>query len=142
MRYEVTVDISALPARVWEVMVDVERWHEWTASIARIERLDEGPLRAGSKVRIKQPKFPKATWTVVEVQDGKGFTWTNRAFVLTSTGEHTVAAEGTGSGSRATLVLDQRGLLARPMGWIFGKRMRQYLEYERLGLKQRAESST
>ena len=57
MQFETTVQIDASPQSVWEVMTDVERWPEWTTSVQRVERLDDGPLRVGSRARLKQPKF-------------------------------------------------------------------------------------
>lgn len=51
---ETTIDIHASPGRVWAVMSDIERWHEWTASITTVQRLDEGQIGVGSKARVKQ----------------------------------------------------------------------------------------
>ncbi len=45
------VIIDAPPEVVWRVMTDVERWPEWTLTAERIERLDEGDFRLGSRAR-------------------------------------------------------------------------------------------
>ncbi len=58
--FATTIDISASADRVWSVMSDIERWHEWTASITSVERLTSGALGIGSKARVRQPKLPPA----------------------------------------------------------------------------------
>ncbi|WP_211328716.1 hypothetical protein [Thermomonospora umbrina] len=42
MPYEITMDIGAPIERFWEVLVLVERWAEWSASMSGVERLDAG----------------------------------------------------------------------------------------------------
>jgi hypothetical protein len=42
--FRTTIDVEASTARVWEVMVDVERWHGWTASIRSVRLLGPGLL--------------------------------------------------------------------------------------------------
>src|SRR6187455_1376317 len=71
--FSITVDIAAPPARVWEVMSDVERWHEWTPSVTSITRGDNAPVGVGTKLTIRQPKFPPAFWKVTRVEPGRGF---------------------------------------------------------------------
>ena len=58
MEQFVTVEISAAPDQVWGVLTDVERWSEWTETVTRVQRLDDGPLREGSRARISQPGSP------------------------------------------------------------------------------------
>ena len=67
MYVEERVEIDAPPERVWEVMADVERWHEWTASITAIERRESGPLRLGASARVTQPKVPSVVWVVTDL---------------------------------------------------------------------------
>lgn len=136
--FSISIDIDAPPQRVWEVMTDVERWHEWTESITSVAIDGGGPLRTGSRAVVRQPKFPPAKWTVIDFQPGRSFTWFARGPGFRTTGTHEV--EPAGSGSRATLSLELRGLF----GGIFGRMTREiterYIGYEARGLKARSEN--
>ena len=138
MRIETTVEIDAPPERVWEVMSDVERWPQWTASVARAQRLDDGPFRMGSRARLKQPKFPPAVWEVTDIEPGRSFSWTNKSVGLTSVGHHRVVPRA-GGGATVTLALHQSGPLAPLLGLLTGKLSRRYVETEAQGLKGRCE---
>ena len=78
MERSTTVEIDAVPDRVWEVMTDVERWPEWSETVTSVTRLDEGPLIAGSRARVEQPKLPPAEYVVTELLRGRSFTWVAR----------------------------------------------------------------
>ena len=60
MDFSIDVDIDAPPDRVWAVMSDIERWHEWTPSVKSISRREQGPIRPGHRAWVRQPKFPPA----------------------------------------------------------------------------------
>jgi hypothetical protein len=134
--------IAASPERVWEVLADTARWHEWTDSIRSIRRLDDGPLRAGSRVRIQQPKLPPAEWEVTEVRadgaDRRGFVWTAGMPGMRSVAAHWVRAIGPDE-SIATVSIHSSGLL----GFVGDRMLREitgrYLTMEAEGLKARAE---
>jgi hypothetical protein len=79
MRFVATIDIAAAAQLVYEVNTDVERWPEWAASV---ERLDQGPLRVGSRARIKQTRFPAMVWEVTQVVTGRSFSWTQPSPVV------------------------------------------------------------
>jgi uncharacterized protein YndB with AHSA1/START domain len=57
-RLESVIDIQASPERVWEILVDVERWPEWTPTVLSVQREDSGALSVGSRAYIRQPKIP------------------------------------------------------------------------------------
>ena len=96
-------------------MADVERWPEWTASVKRVERLDEGPLRVGSRVRIRQPRLPLAVWTVTALEPGRFFEWRSPVPGLLSVGDHRVDAAGADT-SRVTLSITWSGVLSPVIG--------------------------
>ena len=62
--FSISVDVQAPPSAVWAVMSDVERWHEWTASITSVTRLDPGPLAIGARAHVRQPKLRPADFIV------------------------------------------------------------------------------
>ena len=134
--FSITVGIDAPPARVWEVMSDVERWHEWTPSVRSVRRLDSGPFTVGSRVVIRQPKFPPGIWKVTEI-DRARFTWVARAPGLRVIARHWV--EPSAQGSRATLSLELQGLFGGVFGSLTRAITERYLQYEAAGLKARRE---
>jgi len=134
--FSITVDIAAPPDRVWAVMADVERWPEWTPTVTRIERLDRGPLAAGSRARIRQPKLPTAIWEVTELREGRSFTWVTRSPGVLVTAKHGV--EPVGQRTRATLSVGFSG----PLGWLVARLTsglnNRYLALEAQGLRERS----
>ena len=131
------IEISAPFERVWTVIADVERWHEWTPSITSIRLLD-GPLALGARAEVRQPKLPRLVWRVTALEPGRFFDWEVRSPGARTVGSHRV--EPRGAGSLATLSLTQAG----PIGWLVGRMMldltREYVSMEAAGLKKRAES--
>lgn len=107
----ITVEIEASPERVWEVLADVERWSEWTETVTWVRRLDDGPLRSGSRAKINQPKLPETEYVVTEIEPGQSFTWVATGPGVTTTARHAVEAlPGGGRAPDAPL----RGALAAP----------------------------
>jgi len=137
--YAVSVDIQAPPDRVWAIMSDVRRWHEWTASITSIRRLDEGPLRVGSRAMVRQPKIPPALWRVTDLDEGRRFSWVTGSPIARATGHHSV--EPLADGSRATLALEFSGILGALFARLLDDINRRYLTMEANGLKARSEGT-
>jgi hypothetical protein len=137
--FGINVDIAATPDRVWAVMSDIEKWHEWTPSVKGVTRRDQGSLRPGSRAWVRQPKFPPALWTVTEVGE-RSFTWVSRAPGMVVTARHYVTPIGTGA--RATLSLNFAGLFGPFFGRLTRDINNRYLAMEAAGLKRRSESGS
>ena len=135
-----TVDIAAPPDRVWKVMVDVERWREWTRSIKNVRRLDGGPFGVGSRARVSQPKLLPAVWTVTRFEPLRSFTWSSGSPGLRVSGSHSV--EAIDRGSRVTLGLQFDGLFGSLVARLLRKLNLEYLDLEAAGLKRRCEEAT
>jgi uncharacterized protein YndB with AHSA1/START domain len=138
VEFQTSTHINAKVERVWEILIDVERWPEWTRSMSTVKRLDPGPLTVGSRARITQPKLPTVVWQVTELTPLQSFSWTARGVGITSVADHRLAS--TDSGTDLTLALRQTGPLSAVLGMVTGELTRRYLEMEAQGLKQRTES--
>jgi uncharacterized protein YndB with AHSA1/START domain len=134
------VDVAAPPNRVWDVIVDVERWPEWTDSVTRVRRLDTGPLAVGSRVVISQPKIPTCTYTVTALEAGSVFTWEQRQPGSTVVAHHTCAPLAAG-GTQVELGVVMSGALGGVVGRLYRRLTERYLAMEAAGLKARAEAS-
>ena len=137
MHFEKVVTIEAHADAVWAVLTDVESWPELTESISSVECLDDGPLRVGSRVRIKQPRLPVAVWTVTEYVEGQRFVWEAKGPGVRTTAKHAVL-EAAGS-TNLRLEIDQHGVLGRLLGPLSIGMTRRYIDWEARGLKQRVE---
>jgi uncharacterized membrane protein len=135
---EVTVEIAAPPGRAWQAVADVEDWPRWTTSMGDVKRLDEGPLREGSRARIKQPGLPVSVWEVTDLDEGTSFTWVTRAPGVVAWAGHEVVA--TADGSRLTLSLTWTGVFGGLAGALMGRRTRKSIMRDAEGHKSCAEA--
>ena len=134
-----TVTIAAPPERVWDVVVDVERWPERIPTVDSVERLDAGPLAVGSRTRLEQPRLPTAVWTVTELTEGSSYTWESSSPGVTVTASHVV--EPHPDGSRLTLAVAVSGPISG-IGWLMTRSLtKRYVETEAASIKTAAETS-
>jgi uncharacterized membrane protein len=135
----VVIDIAATPERVWQVISDVEDWPRWTTSMSEVKRLDDGPLRVGSRARVKQPGYPVLVWEVTELDEGTSYTWVTRTPGVVATAGHEVIA--TPDGSRLTLSVAWSGVFGGLTGALMGKRTRKSITRDANGHKACAETA-
>ncbi|CAM3467600.1 SRPBCC family protein [Isoptericola cucumis] len=133
-----SIDVDAPPERVWEVLLDVERWPEWTDSVTAVRSLDDGPLAVGSRVEVSQPRIPTGTYTVTVLDPTSTFVWEQRQPGSTVAAHHECAPLGDG-GTRVGLRVVMSGAVGGVVGRFYRKRTEQYLAMEAGGLKRRAE---
>ena len=138
MEQRTTIDIAAPPARVWQVLSDVERWPDWTDTVRWVRRLDDGPLRTGSTAKISQPKIPTVDYVVTELEPGTSFTWVSGGTAARTTASH-VLEPLPGGGTRVTLSVRQEGVLGSVVGRLYRGVTDRYLATEAAGLKARSE---
>lgn len=139
MEQTVKVDIAAPLERVWAALSDVESWPEWTPTVTSVRRLDEGPLRPGSRARIVQPRIPEAEYVVTALVPGRSFTWEASAPGVLTTARHD-AEPLPGGGTRVRLSVRQSGWLGAVMGRFYRGLTDRYLANEANGLKTRCEA--
>ncbi len=136
--FRTTIDIEALPARVWAILMDVEGWPRWTPTVISARRLEPGPMSPGCRTRMKQPKLPPVIWQVTELDESRGlFTWVSRSPGVIVTARHLL--QPMPMGTRATLSIDFGGVLGLLTGRWFGNLNREYVTTESLRLKAISE---
>lgn len=133
------VTIYAPRAIIWEVLSDLERWPEWTASVDTLQRLDNSVLGVGSRIQIKQPKFAAMQWRITGWKPGKSFTWETRFMGVRVTARHRIVEES--SACKLDLRLQLEGWIAPVVGALAGRLTRRYMAMEAAGIKSVAEAS-
>jgi uncharacterized membrane protein len=136
----VSIDIAAPVQRAWEVLSDIERWPEWTDTVTVVRRLDDGPLRIGSRAKITQPKLPTTEYAVTELEPERSFTWVSTGPGVRVTARHTLEPLPAG-GCRVRLSVEQAGWLGSVMGRFYRGLTERYLATEAAGIKARSESA-
>jgi uncharacterized membrane protein len=139
MHLTTTADTSAPLEDAWRAVIDVSSWPRWTSSITSVVRLDDGPLRVGSRARVKQPTFPWLVWEVTDLRPGVEFTWVTRSPGARTSGRHAVTRNPDGT-TRITLELHQTGPLGRVIAPLLRRRTTDYLQREVTGMRAASET--
>ena len=136
---EHSIHVDRPPSEVWRVMIDVERWAEWTATVRSIERNSGSGFAVGSVYRISQPSLLPALWHVTRIDDGRAFDWETRPMPgARVVGSHALEADATGT--RVVLSVRSVGPLAFLLAPVLVPMSRRNLPIEAEGLKRRCEA--
>jgi hypothetical protein len=137
---EVSVTIAAPATLVWDHLLDVERWPNWTASMLEVRRLDPGVLAPGHRVRISQPRMPTLVWTVGEIRAEDHFVWAASSIGVTTLARHDISPVDERR-TRLVLSVEHRGFLAPLVRLLTGRRTRRFIDMEAAGFKRAAEAT-
>ena len=133
------VEIRVSPAHVWNVLLDVEHWPEWTTSVSKVQRMDIGHLTLGSRTRIWQPKLMPSVWQVTSLDERRHiFAWTTHTFGIKIVARHQVDAIG--ARSRVTLSLSYTGVVGAVLARAYRDLNWEYLTREANGIRGHCEA--
>lgn len=136
--FRYAVEIRVPPARIWPVLLDVERWPEWTTSVTRVQRMDIGPLTLGSRTRIWQPRLMSAVWCVTSLDErNHNFTWAANSWGVKLIARHQIIPVK--AHSRVVLTFTYTGLVGSILARIYRDLTWDYLAREGNGLRKRCE---
>src|ERR1700722_12821633 len=135
----VSVTIDAPAEKVFAELGDVERWPEWTSTMTRVKRIDQGPFAVGSSAHVHQPRLRPAVWRVTALEEQCNFTWIPSSLVLSMSASHLIEPQG--AGCRVVLSLELSGFIAPLASRLYGGLMERYITTGSQGLKRRGESA-
>jgi hypothetical protein len=99
----------------------------------------KGPLRVGSRARVKQPAQRAAVWTVTRLEPNELFEWEARVLGVHMVGRHRITPDG--DRCRNTLQIDLSGRGSGVLGKLAGGRIRKAIATENEGFKRAAEAA-
>lgn len=70
--YEVGIETTAAPERIWGLFADVPGWKQWNAGIEKIELF--GAFVKGATFSMQPPASEAFTSTLIEVKENEEFT--------------------------------------------------------------------
>jgi hypothetical protein len=142
MAITATAVTTCSPAQVWTLLGDVESWPRWLPTVDSVT--PEGPPRpdgpgVGSTYLLRQPRLPRARWTVTHWRPGEGFTWVSHAPGITSTATHElVTVDGA---TRIDLGIEWSGPLAWLLRLLYGRLTQRYVDTEAAALADGCRSA-
>ncbi len=129
--------IAAPIETVWALTEDIESWPQLTPTMIRVQRLDTGPLRVGSRARVTQPRQRPGVWEVTEFQAPTLFSWRRTILGMTMIATHRL--EPTAQGCRNTLLVEVAGRGATLFSAFTSGQIQAAIDTENDGFREVAE---
>jgi len=136
------IEISAPPEKVWSIVTDIDKWHEWSPII----NASQGQASVGSTLTITMMSKqagkdgPKYSPRIMQMDEPTYFHW--RAHMMTGfifTNDKIIELEKTDTGTKVTHTETFKGLMAPLMKGQMEKGVPPMLNTMNDALKQLAE---
>jgi hypothetical protein len=126
---------------VWAVLADLTAWPRWSPTVRSVTRKTPGTQEGvGTAYLVRQPRLPKAIWTVTEWAPQRSFTWESRRPGISTTATHRLE-RAAGGGTTITLGITWAG----PLAWLakaaYGRMTRRYLDVEARALARESQTA-
>lgn len=131
-----SIRIQAMPAQVWAVLTDIDRWAEWNKDIAQ-PRL-QGALVAGATFTWKSGGA-KIHSTLHTVAPNSELGWTGKTFGMFAVHNWRLSADQ--GGTVVAVEESMEGLLAKLFRKSFSKSLEKGMQHWLEALKQQCEAS-
>lgn len=135
MRVTVRFVTQAQPAIIWQVLADVEHWHEWTPTVLAIKPLGHSGFSVGARYQVVQPKLRPAIYEVTECVPCRRFTWAHRFSGGVMIADHRITQRD--GSAEVELSFSSSGLLGNIVGRVFIRLIRNYVRTEAQSLNDR-----
>jgi len=112
---------SARGEDVWPYYAEVARWSSWSRQGVEWATLD-GPFEAGSRGKVKSPRFPASRFRLTAVDPGRMFASESKLPGARLHFEHIIESVGAG------VQITHRARLEGPMAWLWSALMRKSIE--------------
>jgi uncharacterized protein YndB with AHSA1/START domain len=119
-RFVDAIDLPLSPDSAFALLADMSRLEDWDPGVVQAERLDEGPLRPGSRFRVVSHFLGRhipLTYRLMAFEPNRRLVFRAREGELTSLDEITLTPRGEGTRVTYEARLSQRGIaqLADPL---------------------------
>jgi hypothetical protein len=123
---------AANPSAAWQALQEVIDWPNWTESVTSIEG-PPGDITAGQSFRVTQPRMPQLVWTVTDVKNRRGFSWSAKSPGVSTVGHHWLSTDDNNV-TTIHVSIEQTGPLAWLVWALTNRRTKRYLQLEANGL--------
>ncbi len=138
-KYEVSVFTTATPHAVWRLWSDVAHWTRWDPELA--EARIHGPFENGTHVDVRLKTGAKLDLELAEVEPDHRFVARTRGAAVTRMAM-THEVRRTAHGVRIVLEIEITGAMAKMIGLLIGRRLRDAYDRAAINLARLAAAAS